>query len=575
MTDVTPIDITTTPAWNDLLAHFATVKDLHLRDIFQADPQRGTELTYQVGDLTVDLSKNRVTRETLKKLIAVAEAAQIPAKRDAMFAGEHINCTENRAVLHTALRLPRDAELVVDGQNIVADVHDVLDRMHTFTDSLRNKEWKGYTGKNITTVVNIGIGGSDLGPVMVNLALRHYQDAGISARYVSNVDPADLVAKTADLNPEETLFIIASKTFTTQETMTNAAAARHWLMSGLQNITGSEVSDDAIARHFVAVSTNAEKVSAFGIDTQNMFGFWDWVGGRYSVDSAIGLSVMTVAGYDNFMRFLDGFHTMDEHFRTAPLAENVPVLMGLLGVWYSDSHLFNADSKAVLPYVQDLSRFPAYLQQLTMESNGKSVRVDGSPVTTSPGEIYWGEPGTNGQHAFYQLLHQGTRLVPTDFIAVAQPLDDLPTADGTGSMHDLLMSNFFAQTKVLAFGKTAAEIAAEGTPAELVNHKVMPGNRPSTSILATRLTPEVVGSLIALYEHIVFVQGMIYSVNPYDQWGVELGKKQAGDLLPFITGDTAVPSVSTTDAGVTPSGMDSSTAALISRYRSLRADARK
>ena len=447
--------------------------------------------------------------------------------------------------------------------------------MHTFTDSLRNKEWKGYTGKNITTVVNIGIGGSDLGPVMVNLALRHYQDAGISARYVSNVDPADLVAKTADLNPEETLFIIASKTFTTQETMTNAAAARHWLMSGLQNITGSEVSDDAIARHFVAVSTNAEKVSAFGIDTQNMFGFWDWVGGRYSVDSAIGLSVMTVAGYDNFMRFLDGFHTMDEHFRTAPLAENVPVLMGLLGVWYSDSHLFNADSKAVLPYVQDLSRFPAYLQQLTMESNGKSVRVDGSPVTTSTGEIYWGEPGTNGQHAFYQLLHQGTRLVPTDFIAVAQPLDDLPTADGTGSMHDLLMSNFFAQTKVLAFGKTAAEIAAEGTPAELVNHKVMPGNRPSTSILATRLTPEVVGSLIALYEHIVFVQGMIYSVNPYDQWGVELGKKQAGDLLPFITGDTAVPSVSTTDAGVTPSGMDSSTAALISRYRSLRADARK
>lgn len=575
MTDVTPIDITTTPAWNDLLAHFATVKDLHLRDIFQADPQRGTELTYQVGDLTVDLSKNRVTRETLKKLIAVAEAAQIPAKRDAMFAGEHISCTENRAVLHTALRLPRDAELVVDGQNIVADVHDVLDRMHTFTDSLRNKEWKGYTGKNITTVVNIGIGGSDLGPVMVNLALRHYQDAGISARYVSNVDPADLVAKTADLNPEETLFIIASKTFTTQETMTNAAAARHWLMSGLQNITGSEVSDDAIARHFVAVSTNAEKVSAFGIDTQNMFGFWDWVGGRYSVDSAIGLSVMTVAGYDNFMRFLDGFHTMDEHFRTAPLAENVPVLMGLLGVWYSDSHLFNADSKAVLPYVQDLSRFPAYLQQLTMESNGKSVRVDGSPVTTSTGEIYWGEPGTNGQHAFYQLLHQGTRLVPTDFIAVAQPLDDLPTADGTGSMHDLLMSNFFAQTKVLAFGKTAAEIAAEGTPAELVNHKVMPGNRPSTSILATRLTPEVVGSLIALYEHIVFVQGMIYSVNPYDQWGVELGKKQAGDLLPFITGDTAVPSVSTTDAGVTPSGMDSSTAALISRYRSLRADARK
>lgn len=575
MTGATPVDITTTPAWNDLLEHFATVKDLHLRDIFQADPQRGTELTYQVGDLTFDLSKNRITRETLDKLVAVAEAANIPTKREAMFSGEHINCTEDRAVLHTALRLPRDAELIVDGQNVVADVHDVLDRMHNFTDSLRNKEWKGYTGKNITTVVNIGIGGSDLGPVMVDLALRHYQDAGISARYVSNVDPADLVAKTADLNPEETLFIIASKTFTTQETMTNAAAARRWLVSGLQEITGSEVGDDAIAKHFVAVSTNAEKVANFGIDTANMFGFWDWVGGRYSVDSAIGLSVMTVVGYDNFLRFLDGFHTMDEHFRTAPLAENVPVLMGLLGVWYSDAHLFNADSKAVLPYVQDLSRFPAYLQQLTMESNGKSVRTDGSPVTTSTGEIYWGEPGTNGQHAFYQLLHQGTRLVPTDFIAVAQPLDDLPTADGTGSMHDLLMSNFFAQTKVLAFGKTAAEIAAEGTPEELVNHKVMPGNRPSTSILATRLTPEVVGSLIALYEHIVFVQGMIYAVNPYDQWGVELGKKQAGDLLPFITGDAALPDELPADAGTSPAGVDSSTSALISRYRSLRADAPK
>lgn len=575
MTGASPVDITTTPAWNDLLGHFAAVKDLHLRDIFQADPQRGTELTYQIGDLTFDLSKNRITRETLDKLVAVAEAANIPTKRDAMFSGEHINCTEDRAVLHTALRLPRDAELIVDGRNIVADVHEVLDRMHSFTDSLRNKEWNGYTGKNITTVVNIGIGGSDLGPVMVDLALRHYQDAGISARYVSNIDPTDLIAKTADLNPEETLFIVASKTFTTQETMTNAAAARRWLINGLAEITGAEVGEDAIAKHFVAVSTNAEKVADFGIDTANMFGFWDWVGGRYSVDSAIGLSVMTVVGYDNFLRFLDGFHTMDEHFRTAPLAENVPVLMGLLGIWYSDSQLFNADAKAVLPYVQDLSRFPAYLQQLTMESNGKSVRTDGSPVTTSTGEIYWGEPGTNGQHAFYQLLHQGTRLVPTDFIAVAQPLDDLPTADGTGSMHDLLMSNFFAQTKVLAFGKTAAEIAAEGTPEELVNHKVMPGNRPSTSILATRLTPEVVGSLIALYEHIVFVQGMIYGVNPYDQWGVELGKKQAGDLLTFITGDAALPSEVPGDAGTSPTGVDSSTAALISRYRSLRADAPK
>lgn len=574
MADVRPLDITTTPAWNDLKSHFEDVKNLHLRDIFAQDPNRGKDLTYRVGNLTVDLSKNRITRDTLTKLIAVAEAADIPAKREAMFSGEHINTTEDRAVLHTALRLPRDAKLVVDGQDVVADVHAVLDQMHTFTDRLRSGEWKGQTGKSIKTIVNIGIGGSDLGPVMVDLALRHYADTDLSARYVSNVDPADMVAKTADLNPEETLFIVASKTFTTQETMTNAAAARRWLVDGLAQITGEDAPAEAIAKHFVAVSTNHEKVADFGINVENMFPFWDWVGGRYSVDCAIGLSVMAVAGYENFRRLLDGFHTMDEHFRTAPLAENVPVLMALLGVWYSDSTLFAADSKAVLPYVQDLSRFPAYLQQLTMESNGKSVRTDGSPVTVSTGEIYWGEPGTNGQHAFYQLLHQGTRLVPTDFIAVAEPLDDLPTADGTGSMHDLLMSNFFAQTKVLAFGKTAAEIAEEGTPTDIVNHKVMPGNRPSTSILADSLTPEVVGSLIALYEHIVFVQGMIYAVNPYDQWGVELGKKQAGDLLPYITGETALPEGSGDDAaGTTPAGVDSSTAHLIDLYRKVRESA--
>ncbi|HHY07873.1 MAG TPA: glucose-6-phosphate isomerase [Corynebacteriales bacterium] len=566
-----PIDITTTDAWKDLQTHFQDVKDLHLREIFQEDPQRGTELVYRVGNLTVDLSKNRITRETIDKLVAVAEAADVPGKREAMFTGEHINCTEDRAVLHTALRLPRETELIVEGQDVVGDVHEVLDRMHVFTDKLRSGEWKGYTGKKIKTVVNIGIGGSDLGPVMVDLALRHYADSDISARYVSNVDPADMVAKTADLNPEETLFIVASKTFTTQETMTNAAAARRWLVAGLADITGDEVSEDAIAKHFVAVSTNHEKVAEFGIDTNNMFPFWDWVGGRYSVDSAIGLSVMAVVGYSTFMRFLEGFHVMDEHFRSAPLAENVPVLMGMLGVWYSDSTLFDADSKAVLPYVQDLSRFPAYLQQLTMESNGKSVRTDGTPVTVSTGEIYWGEPGTNGQHAFYQLLHQGTRLVPADFIAVAEPLDDLPTADGSGSMHDLLMSNFFAQTKVLAFGKTEAEIAAEGTPVDIVNHKVMPGNRPTTSILADSLTPEVVGSLIALYEHIVFVQGMVYAVNPYDQWGVELGKKQAGDLLPYITGETELPSDAGDDAaGTTPAGVDSSTSHLIGLYRKMR-----
>src|SRR5574340_1104144 len=420
-----------------------------------------------------------------------------------MFAGAHITVSEDRAVLHTALRLPADASLTVDGQDVVADVHDVLDRMGEFTDRLRSGAWRGATGEKITTVVNIGIGGSDLGPVMVYRALRHYADAGIGARFVSNVDPADLVAALDGLEPASTLFIVASKTFSTLETLTNAAAARRWLVAAL--------GEQAVAQHFVAVATNAERVTAFGIDTDNMFGFWDWVGGRYSVDSAIGLSVMAVIGRERFAEFLAGFHAIDEHFRTAPLERNAPVLLGLIGLWYSS--FFGAESRAVLPYSNDLLRFPAYLQQLTMESNGKSVRADGTPVSTSTGEIFWGEPGTNGQHAFYQLLHQGTRLVPADFIGFAEPTEDLATRDGSGSMHDLLMSNLFAQTKVLAFGKTAEEIAAEGTPPALVPHKVMPGNRPSTTILAPRLTPSVLGQLIALYEHQVFVEGVIWGVD--------------------------------------------------------------
>ncbi|CAB4936311.1 unannotated protein [freshwater metagenome] len=466
-----------------------------------------------------------------------------------MFAGEHINTSEDRAVLHTALRLPADASLTVDGQDVVADVHEVLTAMGEFTDRVRSGEWVGATGEKISTVVNIGIGGSDLGPVMVYNALRHYADAGISAKFVSNVDPADLVGALDGLDPASTLFIIASKTFSTLETLTNATAARRWLVDAL--------GEDAVAKHFVAVSTNAERVADFGIDTDNMFGFWDWVGGRYSVDSAIGLSVMAVVGKEAFAEFLDGFHRIDEHFRSTPLAENAPVLLGLIGLWYSN--FFGAETRAVLPYSNDLSRFAAYLQQLTMESNGKSVKADGSPVTTSTGEIFWGEPGTNGQHAFYQLLHQGTRLVPADFIGFAEPTDDLPTRDGTGSMHDLLMSNFFAQTKVLAFGKTAEEIAAEDTPADVVPHKVMPGNRPSTSILAPKLTPSVVGQLIALYEHQVFVEGVIWGVDSYDQWGVELGKTQALELTPVLT-DSEAPAVQS----------DSSTDALVRWYRSQR-----
>ncbi len=542
-------DITATAAWHSLARHHEAIGSKNLREIFAEDPARGTELTLTVGDLYIDYSKHRVTRETLDLLVDLAKAADLEGRRDAMFSGAHINTSEDRAVLHTALRLPRGAALTVDGQDVVADVHEVLDAMGAFTDRLRSGEWTGATGQRITTVVNIGIGGSDLGPVMVYDALRHYADAGISARFVSNVDPADLVAKLDGLDPATTLFIIASKTFSTLETLTNATAARRWLTDVL--------GDAAVSKHFVAVSTNKRLVDEFGIDTANMFGFWDWVGGRYSVDSAIGLSVMAVIGKERFAEFLAGFHLIDEHFRTAPLAENAPALLGLIGLWYNN--FFGAQSRAVLPYSNDLSRFAAYLQQLTMESNGKSVQADGSPVTTSTGEIYWGEPGTNGQHAFYQLLHQGTRLIPADFIGFSQPTDDLPTADGTGSMHDLLMSNFFAQTQVLGFGKTAEEIAAEGTPADVVAHKVMPGNRPTTSILATKLTPSVVGQLIALYEHEVFTEGVIWGIDSFDQWGVELGKTQAKALLSVLTSDAA-PATQT----------DTSTDALVRHYRAER-----
>lgn len=541
-------DITATAQWKALAAHHNELSETTLRNLFAADPERASKLTFDAAGLHVDLSKNLINEKTVELLLDLAKAAKLKEHTEAMFNGEHINNTEDRAVLHTALRLPVERDLKVDGQDVAADVHEVLGRMRDFAHALRSGEWLGHTGRTIKTIVNIGIGGSDLGPAMATRALRHYATAGISARFVSNVDPADLVATLEDLDPASTLFIVASKTFTTQETLANAHAAKRWLLDAFD---GDEA---AVAKHFVAVSTNAEKVAEFGIDTNNMFGFWDWVGGRYSVDSAIGLSLMAVIGPMDFMRFLAGFHAMDEHFRTAPLAENVPALMGLLGVWYGD--FYGAATHAVLPYAQDLARFPAYLQQLTMESNGKSVRHDGTSVNCDTGEVYWGEPGTNGQHAFFQLMHQGTRMIPADFIGFARPKQDLPTADGTGSMHDLLMSNFFAQTKVLAFGKTAAEISDEGVPVELVTHKMMPGNRPSTTILAEELTPAILGALIALYEHITFVQGVVWDINSFDQWGVELGKKQAGDLLPAVTGEEQ------------PDSGDSSTDDLILWYRS-------
>lgn len=545
------MDITASAQWSELAKVYEDKKNLNLRELFAADADRARNFTFDAAGLHVDLSKNLIDGDIVKQLVEVAKAADLEARRDAMFAGEHINNTEDRAVLHTALRIPAEDDLTVDGQDVAADVHEVLGRMRDFATALRSGSWLGHTGHTIKKVVNIGIGGSDLGPAMAAKALRSYEVAGISAEFVSNVDPADMAATLDGLDAESTLFIIASKTFTTQETLTNAHAARRWL---IEQFDGDE---SAVAKHFVAVSTNAEKVAEFGIDTENMFPFWNWVGGRYSVDCAIGLSLMCTIGPMDFMRFLEGFHAMDEHFRTTPLEENIPALMGLLGVWYTN--FFGAQTHAVLPYSQDLGRFPAYLQQLTMESNGKSVRRDGTAVTApSTGEIYWGEPGTNGQHAFFQLMHQGTRLIPADFIGFARPKQDFPTADGSGSMHDLLMGNFFAQTKVLAFGKTAEEIAAEGVDEAVVPHKVMPGNRPTTTILAEELTPAVLGALIALYEHIVFTQGVIWDINSFDQWGVELGKQQANDLAPAVSGAAAA------DSG------DQSTDELIGWYRSNR-----
>ncbi|WP_043620176.1 glucose-6-phosphate isomerase [Nonomuraea candida] len=536
-------DITQSQEWAALGKHHEELAGRQLRELFAEDPGRATRMTVTAGDLYLDYAKHRATQETLDLLVALAERAGLRERIGAMFGGEHINVSEDRAVLHVALRLPREAELVVDGQDVVADVHAVLDKMSAFSERVRSKEWKGATGRPIETVVNIGIGGSDLGPAMAYEALRDYADAGIAARFVSNIDPADITGNLAGLDPATTLFVVSSKTFTTLETLTNARVARRWLVEAL--------GEEAVSKHFVAVSTNAAKVAEFGIDTDNMFGFWDWVGGRYSYDGAIGLSLMIAIGPDRFREMLAGFHTMDEHFRTAPFTENMPVLMALLGVWYTD--FFDAETRAVLPYSQRLHRFPAYLQQLTMESNGKSVRADGTPVTVNTGEIFWGEPGTNGQHAFYQLLHQGTRLVPADFIGFAEPYEDRE------GMHDQLTANLLAQTTALAFGKTAEEIAAEGTAPEIVPHKVMPGNRPTSTILAPKLTPSTLGQLVALYEHIVFVEGTIWGVDSFDQWGVELGKKMALDLAPALTSDeppTTFP--------------DPSTEQLVRRYRELR-----
>jgi glucose-6-phosphate isomerase len=543
------MDITTSSEWATLAKHHEAIRHRHLRELFAENPDRGRTMNVQAVDLYVDYSKHRVTRETIDLLLAAANAAGLRDRIDAMFRGEHVNVSEDRAVLHTALRLPRGTDLQVDRQDVVRDVHEVLDRMGSFSDDVRSGGWTGHTGKRIRAVVNIGIGGSDLGPVMAYEALRDYSDRGINCRFVSNIDPTDIWEKTHDLDPAETLFVVVSKTFTTLETLTNARAARQWLLDGL----GAEAGDrSAVAKHFVAVSTNAERVTEFGIDPANMFGFWDWVGGRYSYDSAVGLSLMTAIGRERFGEMLAGFHAMDEHFRTAPLDQNAPVIQALLGIWYTD--FFAAETHAVLPYSQYLHRFPAYLQQLTMESNGKSVRADGSPVTVQTGEVYWGEPGTNGQHAFYQLIHQGTRLIPADFIGFAQPHHDLD------DMHELFMSNFFAQTAALAFGRTAEEVAADGTAAEVVPHKVMPGNRPTTSILAPKLTPSTLGQLVALYEHTVFVQGVIWGIDSFDQWGVELGKVMAKELAPLLGKEQPQ----------TAPELDSSTAELISRYRSAR-----
>ena len=532
------MDITTTPEWAALLA---TPRPAHLRSLFADDPGRADRYLAVAGDLRVDYSKHLIDDVVLSALLTVARTAGVAGSRDAMFAGERINTTEQRAVLHTALRAPRGTQVLVDGHDVVPDVHEVLDRMGAFAAKVRSGSWTGATGQPIRTVVNIGIGGSDLGPAMAYLATEAFAQPGISCRFVSNVDGADIHRNLSDLDPATTLVVVSSKTFTTVETITNATAARRWLTAAL--------GDDAVPHHFVAVSTNAEKVAEFGIDTGNMFGFWDWVGGRYSVDSAIGLSLMLAIGPDGFAQFLDGFHTIDTHFREAPFEQNVPVLLGMLGVWYHN--VLGAQSKAVLPYAQELRRFPAYLQQLDMESNGKRVRLDGGDVATTTGPIVWGEPGTNGQHAFYQLLHQGTRLVPVDFIGFGRPNHPLL------AQHDLLMANLFAQGEALAFGKTLAEVIAEGIPPHQQAHRVFPGNRPSSTILAPRLTPGVLGQLIALYEHIVFVQGVVWGVNSFDQWGVELGKALANRITPELT----------TDAEPVH---DASTSALIRWYRANR-----
>jgi glucose-6-phosphate isomerase len=532
-------------AWKDLEAHYKKVQKLHLRDLFADDPKRGERLTVEAMGLFLDYSKNRITGETLNLLIRLAEESGLRERIDAMLRGEKINVTEKRAVLHTALRAPRDASVVVDGENVVPKVHAVLDRMSDFANRLRSGEWKGHTGKRIRNVVNVGIGGSDLGPVMAYEALKHYAERTMTFRFVSNIDGTDFAEAVQDLDPSETLFIISSKTFTTLETMTNAHTARAWSLAGLG---GDEKS---VAKHFVAVSTNTSEVAKFGIDTANMFEFWDWVGGRYSMSSAIGLSTMVAIGPDNFRAMLSGLHQMDEHFRTTPFEQNLPVLMGLLGVWYSD--FFGAQTAAVLPYEQYLKRFPAYLQQLTMESNGKHVTLDGKNVAHETAPIYWGEPGTNGQHSFYQLIHQGTRLVPCDFIAFVQPLNPL------GRHHDMLIANVCAQAEALAFGKTPEQVAAEGTPDWLVPHRVFEGNRPSNTILAERLTPETLGKLVALYEHSVFTQGAIWNIDSFDQWGVELGKVLAQRIIPELE-SKAEPKL----------GHDSSTNNLISFYRKSR-----
>jgi glucose-6-phosphate isomerase len=532
-------------AWKALDAHYKELKKSHLRDLFADDPKRGERLTAEALGIYLDYSKNLATDETLRLLIQLAEESNLRPRIDAMFRGEKINITEKRAVLHVALRAPRGTSIMVDGENVVPAVHAVLDKMAAFSDRVRSGAWKGHTGKRIRNVINIGIGGSDLGPVMAYEALKHYSDRAMTFRFVSNVDGTDFAEAVRDLDPSETMFIVSSKTFTTLETMTNANSARDWALAGLG---GDEKS---VAKHFVAVSTNTAAVEKFGIDTANMFGFWDWVGGRYSMDSAIGLSTMLAVGPENFRSMLNGFHQMDEHFRTAPFDRNLPVLMGLLAVWYNN--FFGAQTVAVLPYEQYLKRFPAYLQQLTMESNGKHVTLEGTAVTHDTGPIYWGEPGTNGQHSFYQLIHQGTRLIPCDFIGFAESLNSL------GRHHDMLMANVFAQTEALAFGKTAEQVKAEGTPDWLVPHRVFEGNRPSNTILAERLTPEMLGKLVALYEHSVFTQGTIWNINSFDQWGVELGKALAQRIIPELE-SKAEPALT----------HDSSTNTLIRRYRKLK-----